>query len=613
LSWARRPRFWIFVVIIFVACGLAFAMAQTIRAERNGASGRAALARAEQHINERNVGAAHADLVQALADFQEMHKHLGAMGPLAPVARVTPFVRIQIRGATDFAQAGELLSQAGLHLVDAAGQVIDPKDPHLKLSDALAKLVTVRSALNGGIAALDNAADKIRPLDGYRLVGPLDRARADLQTRLPRVGTRAVSTRNGLDALIDMLGGSGARRFLLLSQNPDEVRPTGGFIGTYGVLATQNGHLTLDQYASTSSWYEPRPQAVLPIASAAQPLQLGSPPQVQTLANVNATADFPTGAQLAAQLWKEGGEQPVNGVISITPAVMARILGVLGPVQVPGYPETINAGNLAARVDYHLHFEAPPPETAGGRKAFLIELVHVVVQKLLDAPASKWEPLATAIGAGFNNREAMAWSSEPAIENALVSRSWQGTLPRTNGDFFYEGEFEYAAKNGEGLQRTFDHNVVLHADGSAKITTKVTIKNTLPPDYGYDHTLNEDSLSFITLYGPNGATLAAGSDPPDASTSPLNGHPANSWFESANPLSSTTFTVAWNVPKLLTPVAGGAFDYQLKFMRLAAHNGDVLHLHVTLPRGWHWASVAPPATTTLSSDVNGAWRLTNKG
>ena len=104
----------------------------------------------------------------------------------------------------------------------------------------------------------------------------------------------------------------------------------------------------------------------------------------------------------------------------------------------------------------------------------------------------------------------MGWSSEPVIQDALTAQAWDGTLPQVPGDFFYEGEFEYGAKNGGGLHRTFEHNVVLRADGSAKVTTHVTIDNTLPPNYGFGHDLNIDSLSFVTVYGPNGATLGAG-------------------------------------------------------------------------------------------------------
>jgi hypothetical protein len=610
MSWAKRPRFWIVAALVVVVGGLfALALLQTAKADRNGVDGKAALARAEDDIDARNVNAARADLLEARGDFQEMQHHLSKMGPIAPVVRNTPFVRVQIRGAHDFAVAGELISNAGLQLVNASAQVIDPTNPNLHLSAALGELQTIRAALNNGINALDSAADRIRALDGYRLVGPLNNARDDLKTRLPRVGIKADSALHGLDALIDMLGGSGPRRFLIFSQNPDEVRPTGGFIGTYGVMTANNGHVTLDQFAATSDWYLSRPQAVIYPYQAPLPLQLDSPEQPQTLANANATADFSAAGQVAAKLWHLGGEPPIDGVVSMTPAVMARVVGVLGPVKVPGYPETITAANLVARVDFHTHFEAPPPNVAGGRKAFLIALVHVVVQKILDAPASQWQPLATAIGQGFDAREAMGWSNQSVIQDALIARGWDGTLPQTAGDFFYDGEFEYAAKNGGGLHRTFDHNVVLNADGSAKITTKITIDNTLPPNYGYDGTLNIDSLSFITVYGPDGAALGPASDPPDAKSPDLSAHPAYSWFEAAKPRSSTTFTVVWNVPHLLLPASGGAQSYQLDFMKLPAHPGDVLHLHVTLPPGWKWSGAAPPASTTLDHDLSGTWRL----
>jgi hypothetical protein len=603
MSWAKRRRFLVGAALV-VGGLFALTLIQTARADRSGLRGKAALARAEAHLNVRDVRAARDDLLEARNHFRQMQNDLARMGPLGPLARVTPLVRVQIRGANAFAQAGELLSNAGLGLVDAAAQVIEPKQTHLRLADALDALRDVRAALNKGIAALDGAADKIHALDGYRLLGPLEGERRDLIRRLPRVGAKAVSARDGLGALIDMLGGSGPRRFLLFSQNPDEVRPTGGFIGTYGVLATRDGHLVLDRYAGIAEWYRPRRQAQLPPAQAALPLRLASQPQ--TLANVNATADFSAAGRLAAKLWRRGGERPVDGVISITPAVMARIVGVLGPVAVPGFGETVTGKNLLARVDYHTHLGAPTAGRPGGRKSFLIELAHVVVRRLLDAPASRWDPLAQAMGRSFETREAMAWSSRPIIQHALAARAWDGTLPQVPGDFFYQGEFEYAAKNGRGLHRTFDHVVTLRADGSARVTTRVTIANTLPPSRG--GLLNINSSSFVTVYGPSGAILRPESDPPDAYNGSLAGHSAVSWFVSAAPLASTSFTVSWEVPHLATVAADGGLMYQLRFMGLPAHEGDLLHLHVRLPSGWKWVGRTPSRTRSLDSDLIGKWR-----
>src|SRR5205814_10091638 len=132
----RRLWFWIIAALVVVAGGFfALALVQTARADRIGVRGKAALLRAEQHIDAHNVKAARQDLLEARTDFRQMQRDLGRMGPLAPLARVTPFVRIQVRGATAFAGAGELLSDAGLHLVDAAARVLEPKDTHLRIAD----------------------------------------------------------------------------------------------------------------------------------------------------------------------------------------------------------------------------------------------------------------------------------------------------------------------------------------------------------------------------------------------------------------------------------------------------------------------------------------------
>ena len=143
----------------------------------------------------------------------------------------------------------------------------------------------------------------------------------------------------------------------------------------------------------------------------------------------------------------------------------------------------MTAANLLERVDFHTHLEAPTAGQPGGRKAFLIELVHVVVQRCSTRPRRVGIRSRRRSVTGFETREAMAWSSRPVIKTALTdagagtarSRRWRATSST-------KASSSTLAKNGRGLHRTFDHDVVLHADGSARITTKVTIANTLPAE-----------------------------------------------------------------------------------------------------------------------------------
>src|SRR5207237_5814789 len=134
------------------------------------------------------------------------------------------------------------------------------------------------------------------------------------------------------------------------------------------------------------------------------------------------------------------------------------------------------------------------------------------MQQVLAAPSSQWQPLAKAIGQAFDAREAMAWTTDDQIVSALESRRWNNTLPEADGDFFYNAEFSYAAKIDRSLRREFTHHVELRADGSARITTTMVVTNPRPGGF-----TNPGSLSYITVYGPNGAVLDQASDPPQPS------------------------------------------------------------------------------------------------
>jgi hypothetical protein len=102
-------------------------------------------------------------------------------------------------------------------------------------------------------------------------------------------------------------------------------------------------------------------------------------PLDQSLANVNNVADWPQAAQLATDLWERGGEEPVDGVFTVTPAFLADVLGVLGPVEVPEYGETVTAESLIERFDLHTELVEEGQETNVERKAFVAALTEVVV------------------------------------------------------------------------------------------------------------------------------------------------------------------------------------------------------------------------------------------
>jgi Protein of unknown function (DUF4012) len=596
---------WTIVGVVLAGCAALialFGLVRVDRAVRAATQGKRALLRAEADLADRDVQATRADLDQASAAFARVRHEIHALGPLRRIADTVPLVRVQLRAALAYADAGDVLTKGARDITDAAAEVIDPPNPRLRLSRSLDALRRIRMALEAGIADLDTANTRMLALNGERLFGPLDSTRRQLARELPRARQRAQKADEGVAALIDFVGGAGPRRYLVFSQNPDEPRPTGGFIGSYGLISAMSGHVTLERYASIESWYLVHPETDVPADKAPTAFRVSIPAVHQTLANVNAVADWPTAGRLAATMWQRAGEAPVDGAMSVTPEFLARVLGVLGPVRVPGYPDRVTESNVIGRIDYYTHVEVVAPGT--NRKQFLVALARVVVAKLLDAPASTWDPLGRQVAAAFDAREAMAWSSDSVMQTALSDRRWDGTLPATAGDFFYDGEFAYATKNGRALRRTFEHVVTLAADGSGRVTTTVTIADVEPLS-----AFNIDSFSYLTFYGPTGATFVRSSKPAVASEPARAAHPAMGWALTAPALGTTTLTYTWSVPHLAVHVRGGTWSYQLWWMHLPAHTGDILHLHVRLPAGWRWDRGAPGSSWALDHDVVGNWAI----
>lgn len=595
------------MVVTLVALLGGFTLFHVLGAARAGERGRAALIRAEASLSARELKIAREHLAEARAAFTETREEMAALGPVASVARRVPVVGDQVKAVDAFAGAGLSLSQSAQQLIDAAESVLQPADDRLPISDAMKALRRTQESLGPAVAALSQASDDVTSLRGRYLIGPLARARDDLATRLPRIHDRARSADQGLTALMTFAGLSGPKRYLFLSQNPDEVRPTGGFIGTYGVLTGDDGHMKLERYDGIDEWVHGRPAASVPADKVGSPFRYHDPPLRQGLANVNSQPDWPTAAKLAADLWIAGGEAPVDGVISFTPGFMRRILSVVGAVTIPSYGETVTASNFDERIDYYTHRVTPLP--GADRKDFVAVVAEAVMQKLLEAPASQWESLGRVMGQAFDAREALAWAVDPQVAATLAERKWDGAFPTHDGDFFFNSEFEYVAKNGRGIRRVYDHQVALTPDGGARITTTLTVTNTEPPDPAG----NASTLAYMTLYGPQGAVVdQVASDAFGFEEPALAGHPARGWFRAAAPSGGqTTLKVIWDAPGLLTKQGDGTWRYSLRWRNLPDHIGDVVNLNIELPPGWRWTEGAPPAQLSLDQEIIGSWALSS--
>jgi len=132
-------------------------------------------------------------------------------------------------------------------------------------------------------------------------------------------------------ALLKLLGDRYPHRFLILLQNNNESRPTGGFIGSYMIVDLNDGYIdkldTYDVYdidGSYGAYIEP-------------PAELQTFTQNWRLRDSNYSPDFAISAAKAAWFLEKENGPGVDTVIAINQSLLRDLLEITGPVQVSDF------------------------------------------------------------------------------------------------------------------------------------------------------------------------------------------------------------------------------------------------------------------------------------
>src|SRR4029453_5752744 len=131
------------------------------------------------------------------------------------------------------------------------------------------------------------------------LDGPLSPARsalAQFDERIDDLHESAVVLTQLPTAARSLLGMGQAQTYAILGQNSAELRPTGGFLGTMGLVTVQNAKPIVEDYRSTYDFE--RPERGYPPAPEALARYIGGDGEIGWgLRDANWSPDFPTTAR----------------------------------------------------------------------------------------------------------------------------------------------------------------------------------------------------------------------------------------------------------------------------------------------------------------------------
>src|SRR4051812_24084293 len=140
----------------------------------------------------------------------------------------------------------------------------------------------------------------------------------------------------------DLLGFTKPKSYLLLVQNNQELRATGGFITAVGKLTVANGRITSINFVDS---FNIAPNNVdHPLAP--DPLKRFMDIPILFLRDANWSPDFPTSARMASSIYAQDTGVQVDGVITIDLRAVQFLVGALAPLQIPGSDVPLTADNV---------------------------------------------------------------------------------------------------------------------------------------------------------------------------------------------------------------------------------------------------------------------------
>ncbi len=221
---------------------------------------------------------------------------------------------------------------------------------------------------------------------------------------------------------------TGEKTYLLVFQNYDETRATGGFLGTYGTLKTTHGSI---RDLKIESIYNLDGQITTNIA-APGPFQ----PEIKKwgIRDSNWFVDFPTSAEKLLYFY-EKGKETANGVLALTPRTFVELLQVTGPIEMADYGVILTAENFQDVVQFKTSVDYD--KTLNQPKKFLSDFAPILLNRLSELDKNQWIQVMGIIAGNLSNRNIQMYTTNPDAQKQIDDMGFSGKVQDTDYDYLY--------------------------------------------------------------------------------------------------------------------------------------------------------------------------------
>jgi len=304
-------------------------------------------------------------------------------------------------------------------------------------------------------------------------------------------------------------GASGSEKnYLILFQNNYELRPTGGFISSVGLVKFKNGWFDSFTIKDVYQYGEKAPYVQPPY-----PMQQILAPNNKdfsfTFRDGNFYPDLADSVKVMDQLWNvAGNSDKIDGVITVNFSFLEQLIDVTDSIKVNGY--IFDRSSLFENIEFTVNnIDRHSIDDLKQRKDILKTIASELIKKVFYNP-SAWEAVFARIKESLDKKDIQMYFADSTLNEFVKNRGWAGQWPVPVGDFLAINEANlstfkvnrYVTKN-VNYSVKFTENNAGQLVGDAKLT--VTINH-----YGSNNIPMSGTYSgYLRTYVPFGSRLVS--------------------------------------------------------------------------------------------------------
>jgi len=525
---ARKRIFWLSLTVVlglFLCVVLFKAVRIGLYLQRAYSTGTQFAQFAGSDLNEERYTIAQTFLLDSATALHNANQEMNFFRPILQPLQALPFFGPTLAAIPLLLEAGDELAQIGVIGYPVMQPVLlapAGTSPFAQLPTALAAAQPQLAEMSARAQRLEQKLSVINP---DRVLSSLYEPITALQAAVALVNP---GLRMGAD-LPDLLGVGQTRTYLVLAQNNQELRATGGFLTAVGRVTVADGRILSIDFIDS---YDPSiSRTDLSLPRAPQPMQKYMGIEIMLLRDANWSPDFPTTAQIARTIYSQQTGRTIDGVLSIDLHAVELIVSALEPLVLPGIEEPLTSATVLERIK---QFWASPLESeaslAGGdkewwqqRKDFIPLLAKSAVTRIQQGSFNKLR-MISALQNALDTRALQLWLTNSQMAQELDVLGWDGGLkPPANGDFLAVVDTNFGYNKVDAiLERSVQYQVEWPQGATAPGVATVALTYHHPyerPGYVCDQTPHyEDTYEemmvrcyydYVRVFVPAGSELLA--------------------------------------------------------------------------------------------------------